>query len=231
MPIGVSESSLVWQASRDVAALIDPDGGIVIDLTGGRCHSLNGIGAFLWSRLSAAGGAPMDETVSAVQAAAADTPPSVQRDIDTFLAAMAARGLIESIALEDRHFGLGGVMRQRFVVAACLIAMVTVAISAQSGSPGQKPADQSHQGHSMQMADGDFANLMMRHHRDGIAMAKLEESGGTSAEVKALAAKIRQGQEKDLAELDTFAKKHKPSKMAAMHEKKWKRNRRRRWRN
>lgn len=71
----------------------------------------------------------------------------------------------------------------------------------------------------MQMADGDFANLMMRHHRDGIAMAKLEESGGTSAEVKALAAKIRQGQEKDLAELDTFAKKHKPSKMAAMHEK------------
>lgn len=104
MPIGVSESSLVWQASRDVAALIDPDGGIVIDLTGGRCHSLNGIGAFLWSRLSAAGGATMDEMVSAVQAAAADTPPSVQRDIDTFLAAMAARGLIESIALEDRHF-------------------------------------------------------------------------------------------------------------------------------
>ena len=110
-------------------------------------------------------------------------------------------------------------MRQRFMVTTCLTALLSAAVAGQSGSAGQKPADAGHQGHTMQMTDGDFANMMVKHHRHGIAMAKMEESGGANAEVKALAAKIRQGQENDLPDLNAHAKKHKPSDMAAMHDK------------
>jgi uncharacterized protein (DUF305 family) len=103
---------------------------------------------------------------------------------------------------------------------------IVVAALALGGAPAaqsdsaQKPADQqSHQGHSMTMTDGDFAHLMSQHHRGGIEMAKMEESSGANADIKALAARIRQGQEKDVPELQAHAKKHKTSSMAAQHEK------------
>jgi uncharacterized protein (DUF305 family) len=103
---------------------------------------------------------------------------------------------------------------------------IVVAALALGGAPAaqsdsaQKPADQqSHQGHSMTMTDGDFAHLMSQHHRGGIEMAKMEESSGANADIKALAARIRQGQEKDVPELQAHAKKHKTSSRAAQHEK------------
>jgi uncharacterized protein (DUF305 family) len=110
-------------------------------------------------------------------------------------------------------------MQKQSLLVLCLSGVLVAAPAAQSGNAGQKPADTAQQGHTMQLGDGDFANLMIKHHRDGIEMAKLEESGGAREEVKALAAKIRQGQEKDIAELNAFAKKHKPTDMAAHHEK------------
>ena len=51
------------------------------------------------------------------------------------------------------------------------------------------------------LADADFVPMMIKHHEDGIAMTRREEEKGASADVKALAAKIRQGQERDLPEL------------------------------
>lgn len=70
------------------------------------------------------------------------------------------------------------------------------------------------------MADSEFAHLMAMHHGGGIEMTKMEESAGASAEVKALAAKIRQGQERDLPTLAAEGKKSsKPSAMVATHEK------------
>jgi uncharacterized protein (DUF305 family) len=109
--------------------------------------------------------------------------------------------------------------KKNSLLVLCLSGVLAAAPAAQSGNAGQKPADTAHQGHSMQLSDGDFANLMIKHHREGIEMAKIEESGGASDAVKALAAKIRQGQEKDIAELNAFAKKHKATDMAATHEK------------
>jgi uncharacterized protein (DUF305 family) len=109
-------------------------------------------------------------------------------------------------------------MRSVFAVAMGVIALAG-GLTAQAGST-QKPADQHSQpGHTMTMMDGDFAHLMVQHHHGGIEMAQLEESSGANAQVKALAAKIRHGQEKDLPELQAHVKKHKAGSMAAHHEK------------
>ena len=57
----------------------------------------------------------------------------------------------------------------------------------------------------MGMTDAMFVPMMIKHHQQGIEMARLEEERGSSASVKALAAKIRQSQEKELAELKAHA--------------------------
>ena len=55
------------------------------------------------------------------------------------------------------------------------------------------------------MNDAQFVEMMRKHHQDGIELSKIEESKGTRAEVKSLAAKIREGQENDLKEFDAHA--------------------------
>lgn len=54
---------------------------------------------------------------------------------------------------------------------------------------------------STKMTDAEWVGMMLKHHQDGIAMSRLEEKGGASSEVKALAAKIREGQERDVPDL------------------------------
>jgi uncharacterized protein (DUF305 family) len=53
----------------------------------------------------------------------------------------------------------------------------------------------------MGMTDAMFVPMMIKHHQQGIEMSRQEEERGSTASVKALAAKIRQSQEKELAEL------------------------------
>lgn len=53
------------------------------------------------------------------------------------------------------------------------------------------------------MDDAQFVEMTKKHHQDGIEMAKIEEAKGTRDQVKALAAKIRAGQERDLKELES----------------------------
>lgn len=55
------------------------------------------------------------------------------------------------------------------------------------------------------MAEAAFVPMMVKHHQDGIDMARHEEQNGSSAQVKALAAKIRQSQERELTELKSHA--------------------------
>lgn len=108
-------------------------------------------------------------------------------------------------------------MRQ-LVIAFGISALAINAPLAQSG--GQKPAMPAPQGdHSMMLMDADFAYLMAMHHRGGIEMTKLEESRGESTQVKGLAAKIRQGQERDLPTLSQHGTKAKKEGTAGTHEK------------
>ena len=56
--------------------------------------------------------------------------------------------------------------------------------------------------------DKDFAMMMRMHHRQALDMAQVELSRGKSGEMKAMARKIISAQEKEIAEFDSWLKKH-----------------------
>jgi uncharacterized protein (DUF305 family) len=91
-----------------------------------------------------------------------------------------------------------------------LATVITIAGIA-SGVHAQKPEAATGAQHEqmmkgmMGMTDATFVPMMIKHHQHGIEMARVEEERGSSASVKALAAKIRQSQEKELAELKAHA--------------------------
>jgi uncharacterized protein (DUF305 family) len=94
-------------------------------------------------------------------------------------------------------------------IALFFIAASTIGFA--SGARAQKPEAAGPGQHAqmmkgmMGMTDGTFVPMMIKHHQHGIEMARVEEERGSSASVKALAAKIRQSQEKELAELKAHA--------------------------
>jgi uncharacterized protein (DUF305 family) len=91
-----------------------------------------------------------------------------------------------------------------------LVTVITIAGVA-SGVDAQKPDAATGAQHEqmmkgmMGMTDAMFVPMMIKHHQHGIEMARVEEERGSSASVKALASKIRQSQEKELAELKAHA--------------------------
>ena len=87
------------------------------------------------------------------------------------------------------------------ICAAAVVALVP-AIAATQDAHQKHPAAPSGQHAMPALGDADFVHMVTKHHRDGIEMTRLEESKGTRAAVKSLAAKIRQGQERDLNELE-----------------------------
>lgn len=54
--------------------------------------------------------------------------------------------------------------------------------------------------------DKDFAAMMIHHHEQAIAMAKVVQARGKNAELKAMARKMSEQQTKEIAELKRFAK-------------------------
>lgn len=65
--------------------------------------------------------------------------------------------------------------------------------------------DSAKKNQSMTMSgdtDKDFAMMMADHHRSGIKMAKAEIENGKNAELKALAQKIIDGQQKEITQLE-----------------------------
>lgn len=105
---------------------------------------------------------------------------------------------------------LQGKIAATLFAAALLLAPVSAAQRGHERHDVKKQTAQPAQ-HKMMMPamnDAHFVEMMSKHHRDGIEMSKLEEARGTRDEVKALAAKIREGQEKELAELEAHRGKH-----------------------
>ena len=85
-----------------------------------------------------------------------------------------------------------------------LLRLGLVLLAMTSSASAADPSKSEHAAHHQMMqgmTDADFVPMMIKHHQDGIAMARLEEERGASAATKALAAKIRQAQDKDVAEL------------------------------
>jgi len=90
------------------------------------------------------------------------------------------------------------------VVAAITVGLAERAGAQKPGSAGTGQHDQMMKGMTG-MTDAMFVPMMVKHHEQGIEMARLEEARGSSASVKTLAAKIRQSQEKELGELKAHA--------------------------
>lgn len=93
----------------------------------------------------------------------------------------------------------------RGAIVAAAIAIGAGSASAQAGHQGHT-APPSSQQHNMDMPaldDAHFVEMMGKHHRDGIALARLEEAKGMREDVRRLAFRIRDGQERDLKELET----------------------------
>lgn len=98
-----------------------------------------------------------------------------------------------------------------YVKSIGLAAVLTIASTAAARQT------QTHQGHDAptaqqrdsaqahRMDDAEFVAMMLQHHRDGIEMARVAEQKATNADVKALARKIREGQERESREMKPFA--------------------------
>jgi uncharacterized protein (DUF305 family) len=103
------------------------------------------------------------------------------------------------------------------------VATAVLAISAGGGAYAQA----GHQGHDTKakgqhagdhtthmpaLTDAQFVQMMIKHHKDGIELSKIEESRGREPAVKSLAAKMRQAQERDIAEMQSSHAEHAATK-------------------
>ena len=99
--------------------------------------------------------------------------------------------------------------RTGVIAVVFTLGVAAGAVAEQAGHQAHDTKPQaSHKMTMPAMDDAHFVEIMMKHHQDGIEMAKLEESRGTRQDVKALATKIREEQEKDLQELQGHQGKH-----------------------
>jgi uncharacterized protein (DUF305 family) len=87
------------------------------------------------------------------------------------------------------------------MTATVVLLSVPAQAQTSAGTDHAKHAGTSKTHNQSAMTDTDFVTMTIKHHQDGIEMARLEESRGASADVKKLAAKIRQGQERELGPL------------------------------
>jgi uncharacterized protein (DUF305 family) len=110
-------------------------------------------------------------------------------------------------------------------VAAAGIGPVTSVLA--QNPPAQPPAErpqhqqqparqQQDQQHMMQMSDQQFVPMMIRHHREGIEMARLVEEKGSSGEIKTLAGRIH---ERDIRELERLGQAAHSARQADEHGK------------
>lgn len=109
-------------------------------------------------------------------------------------------------------------MRQRYFSVS--IALVAMSIAAGPSLRAQQPQSGTAGEHvqmrngMMGMTDSMFVPMMIKHHQQGIEMARLEEERGSAASVKALAAKIRQSQAREIDELKAHATQTKEATSA-----------------
>lgn len=93
------------------------------------------------------------------------------------------------------------------------VGVAAAAGAQQAGHHGHDTKAQTKQSSSQKMSmpamdESQFIEMMIKHHQDGIELAKLEESRGSRDAVKSLAAKIRAGQERELQEMQSHHGAH-----------------------
>ena len=93
------------------------------------------------------------------------------------------------------------------------LTVVTVVAALAIPSLASSQSKTSSQAHPY---DVRFIDMTIHHHRDGIAMSELEEQNGDNDQVEALAHRIREGQQKDIGELEAIRSKHHANHDKAM---------------
>ena len=89
------------------------------------------------------------------------------------------------------------------ITAAVLLSGAT--LMAQDARTPKGATEQRSGKAATHMSEQEFVPMMLQHHQDGIEMARIAEQKATSSEVKALARKIREGQERESREMKPFA--------------------------
>lgn len=108
----------------------------------------------------------------------------------------------------------------RFAALLCAFSVGSVAYAQSASGGAGQGSQQMHQQmmggmkkmESMQPTgdtDKDFAMMMRMHHQQAVDMAKVEREYGKSAELKTMAGKIIEDQQKEIAQLDKWLAAHK----------------------
>lgn len=104
-------------------------------------------------------------------------------------------------------------MKRILAIAAAML--VSSGVLANDGDSMHKGMDHSkmrkmrgeHQGHGSQV-DAHFLDRFVKHHQDGIEMAKLAQARAQTPEIKSMAEKILKDQPKEIAQMQKWRTRH-----------------------
>jgi uncharacterized protein (DUF305 family) len=108
-------------------------------------------------------------------------------------------------------------MKNTFAVAILTACLITAPIYSASAHEDGKPGASSSQA-EQQPFDIQFLDTMVKHHEDGIEMFKMASAKAENADVKAMAEKMTQDQEKEIPELQALRNQIKPDAPRAVNE-------------
>ena len=102
-------------------------------------------------------------------------------------------------------------MKLKYLLIVFGVVALPTTAAAQTAHQGHQEKGTKQGSHAMTMpalSEEHFVAMMIKHHQDGIELAKLEESKGSRDAVRSLAAEIRANQERELEELQAHESKH-----------------------
>ena len=86
-----------FSIASDIRAVLNGDGGVLLNLNRGVCYSLNGVGAQVWSLLAGSRqGLQPDAIVDQLAQRFSVPRQRLAEDVVTFLGALADKGLVQS---------------------------------------------------------------------------------------------------------------------------------------
>lgn len=106
-------------------------------------------------------------------------------------------------------------MKTTLLALVATALLVQTSLAQQSASNAMMKSMQSGMNQMMSMKttgdpDHDFAMMLKMHHQSAVDMSDIEIKQGKNAQVMALAKQIKTANQKEIGELTTFMKSHKP---------------------
>jgi hypothetical protein len=93
----------IWVPATSVRALIEADGGFLLDVRHGRCHSLNQVGAAAWAALDRSGGLTLPELAHVFREEHHVSAPTLEEDLAAFLEDLRAKRVVCCVSRKRPH--------------------------------------------------------------------------------------------------------------------------------